>query len=76
VAADRLESADAAVPLADCLDSYFIQPSEIVRQLPPLTEADAVLDQAPSLALTVRGTPVVDLLRHAYHAMADRGGAA
>ncbi|MPZ89350.1 MAG: hypothetical protein GEU81_15040 [Nitriliruptorales bacterium] len=64
--ADRAERADAAVPLADCLDSFFVQQAEVPRRTPAQTPSDAVLDQLPAVDLTVRGTDLIDLLRPAY----------
>lgn len=69
VAADRTESADAAVPLTDCLADFWSPsaplPEHAHRGLegaPP----DAVLEQVPAVEVTVRGVPLVEALRHAY----------
>lgn len=67
--ADHAERVAAAVPLTDCLDTYFIPPTEIPRRAPAQTPSDAVLDQIPPIALTIRRTPLVDLLRPAYLAL-------
>jgi len=66
--ADR---ADAAVPLADCLDSFFVSQHELPRRPPAQTASDAVLDQMPAVGLTVRDTHLVELLRPAYLALGD-----
>jgi len=72
VVADRFERPDAAVPLNDCLGSYFDQQAEIPRSISAQTVAAAVLDQAPPLELTIRNTPLLDLLRPAYVALGGR----
>lgn len=64
--ADRADQASAAVPLADCLDSFFAAQAEIPRRVPARTSRDAVLDQAPAVELTIRGLHLTDLLRPAY----------
>jgi uncharacterized Zn finger protein len=69
--ADRGERADAAVPLTACLDAYFARPvgANIPRHALVQTPSDALLDQVPAVDLTVRGTPLVDVLRPAYRAL-------
>lgn len=66
VAADRLESPDAAVPLDACLDTFYAPAAGVatgtVDQAPP----DSVLDQLPPVPVSVRGVPLVDVLRYAY----------
>jgi uncharacterized Zn finger protein len=71
LAADRGERDDAAVPLTACLDAYFAPPrdADIPRHAPTPTTSDALLDQVPSIDVTVRGTPLVDILRPAYRAL-------
>jgi len=67
-------SADAAGPrpLAELLDRFFVAGAEpAVRLAGPATPPDALLDQVPELAVDVRGHRVTDLLRPAYHALAD-----
>jgi len=66
--ADR---ADAAVPLADCLGSFFVSQTELPRRAPAQASSDAVLDQIPAVDLTVRGTDLVELLRPAYLTLGD-----
>lgn len=74
VAADRDESADAAVPLADCLEDFYSMPAELPGRggqdiaPAPIDPApiDAVLGQLPPVDVTVRGVPLVEVLRHAY----------
>lgn len=67
--AGRAERADAAVPLADCLDSFFVAGSAITRPAPTQAPPDAVLDQAPAVELTVRGQSLANLFRPAYQAL-------
>lgn len=64
--------------LADCLDRYY----RLAGELPVVVAVglsvgapvDALLDQLPRVGLTVRGRPLVELLRPAYEAFPDRGG--
>jgi uncharacterized Zn finger protein len=62
--------------LEGCLDGYF----QLAAELPSLpvqavagVPADAMLDQLPPVGLTVRGRPLVELLRPAYHVFAEAG---
>lgn len=64
VAADEPE--DAAVPLGQCLDAFWVMPAGIPRRAAAPALADALLDQLPQLELTVRRRPLVELLRPAY----------
>ena len=66
--ADR---ADTAVPLADCLDTYFVSQHELPSRAPAHTSSDAVLDQVPAVDFTVRDTHLVELLRPAYLALGN-----
>lgn len=67
-AADRTEHRSPAVPLSDCLDSYFAWQGRPATAggVRPHTRGDALLDQIPALDLTVRGRSLVELLRPAY----------
>lgn len=71
--AAQSERFDTTPALADCLDTYF----DLAAELPVLAAAvvgapaDALLDQLPPVGLTVRGRPLVELLRPAYRALAD-----
>jgi uncharacterized Zn finger protein len=56
-------------PLADCLDSYFVSQVEFRAPRPPLTPSTALLDQLPDITITVRGLPLTELLKPAYHAL-------
>ena len=58
----------AGQPLAALLDSYFCQQASTPATSPPVTASDALLNQFPTLNLTVRGRPLTDLLRPAYQA--------
>lgn len=71
--ADHAETSDAGLPLTDCLDRYYIQSAEIPRRSRSNIPTEALLDQAPALDLTVRGTPLVDILRPTYRALAGTG---
>lgn len=65
----------AVVPLEDCLDHYWEQPSAPAAPVPDLVvtqHPDALLDQLDPLPLTVRKRKVVDLLRPAYRALVGR----
>lgn len=64
--ADRAERGDPAVPLANCLDSFFVPQREISRHAIERTPSDSVLDQVPAADVTVRGTHLAELLRPAY----------
>ena len=66
VAADHTDRAEAATPLAELVDSYFAWQSEPARRAPVETAPDAVLDQVPSVDITVRGKPLIDVLRATY----------
>jgi uncharacterized Zn finger protein len=65
---DRREAAETLTPLTDCLDTFWTMPS-----LPPRDSAlgvpiDALLAEAPSTPLTVRGVSLPDALHPAYAA--------
>jgi uncharacterized Zn finger protein len=70
-AADHAERADAAVPLADCLHSYFSPQAEIPFRGPAQTRSDSLLDQLPAADLAIRGKHIVEVLRPAYLAVGD-----
>lgn len=63
---DRVERSEAALPLANCLDSFFGMQAGIPSRAPVQASSDSVLDQLPTSDLSVRGTDVVELLRPAY----------
>jgi hypothetical protein len=73
VPADRAEGADAAVPLGECLDSFFAPQGEPGSSLESATAgeapADAVLDQVPEVEVAIRGLPLVEILRPVYQAL-------
>lgn len=66
VAADRADPAEDAVPLSECLESFFALQGEIPRAPVPQAPPDALLDQVPAIEVTVRGRPLVEVLRPAY----------
>lgn len=66
-AADQSARRSSAPPLASCLDSYFaLQAKPATTRPPATTQPGALLDQLPPVDITVRGKPLVDLLRPAY----------
>jgi uncharacterized Zn finger protein len=75
--AGRAEQDHTTVPLTGCLDTYFGPPAgaDIPRHVLPPAPGDALLDRIPAVDLTVRGAPLVDILRPAYRLLAgDRDG--
>ncbi|GDY29564.1 SWIM zinc finger family protein [Gandjariella thermophila] len=63
--------AGEAPALADCLDTFWTAPHPPPSPAPGAVAAPgALLDQLDPLPLTVRGRPVVDLLRPGYAALA------
>ncbi len=65
-AADHAERAGGAMPLTDCLKSYFSTQAEIPHRGPAQTRSDSLLDQLPPVELAIRGKNIVELLRPAY----------
>lgn len=66
--AQPADRADAAVPLADCLDSFFVSPVEIPRRTQHIP-GNSLLDQVPAVNLTIRSVNLVELLRPAYRSL-------
>jgi uncharacterized Zn finger protein len=70
VPADRAETRDSAIPLTDCLDSYWSfapsAPSAAPGSALGNPPRDAVLGQLPRIPLDVRGTELTEILRPAY----------
>lgn len=61
-------------PLAEVLDRFFLAgPGTGERIAGPVIPSDALLDQVPPFPVAVRGTPVAELLRPAYRALAAPG---
>ena len=56
----------AAVPLADCLGSYFAAPAPLPVTSPAATSSAALLAQLPEVTIGVRGRPLTELLLPAY----------
>lgn len=73
-AADRHATGPGAVPLADCLDAFFVAAPLPAGVAPAVTEPDALLDQIPDLGLSVRGHDLVELLRPIYRALGGSAG--
>jgi uncharacterized Zn finger protein len=76
-AADRAEQ--AARPLVDSLDTYYAWQADTQVPSPPAAPSTrpstALLDQLPDTGVAVRGRPLTELLRPAYHALGDGGRA-
>jgi uncharacterized Zn finger protein len=69
LAADRGATDETTVPLSELLDTYWsapAQPTEGPHQRFGAVAADAVLAQAPPIALRARGMELRDALRPAY----------
>ena len=70
VRADRSPAADSTecrgVPLEDCLQSYFAVQGDLPRLSPQVTSGSSLLDQLPPMDVTLRGSPLTELLRPAY----------
>ena len=64
--ADGDPSGGAATPLADCLDTFFALQAPIPVNRPAAATSDALLDQVPRVAVTVRRADLLDILRPAY----------
>lgn len=65
-----------AVPLTELLDAFFTAGpglDDARRVVPVPTAPDALLDQVPPFAITVRGKQVVDLLRPVYEVLGAPG---
>jgi uncharacterized Zn finger protein len=56
----------AAVPLADCLGSFFAAQAALPVTSAAATSSAALLDQLPKVSIVVRGLPLTGLLRPAY----------
>lgn len=65
-AADSDSRGTAVVPLAECLDRYFQPAAELTLPARPPAHGAALLEQIPEIATTVRGVPLVELLRPWY----------
>ncbi len=64
-----------APPLEGLLDRFFSAgPGAGERIAGPRVPSDALLDQVPAFPVAVRGTPLVELLRPAYRALAGPDG--
>jgi uncharacterized Zn finger protein len=68
-AADRHGPAAGAVPLADCLDTFFLATRQPTGPPPAASPADTLLDQLPATGVVVRGHDLVELLRPVYRAL-------
>jgi uncharacterized Zn finger protein len=70
VAVRPADAGEGPADLADYLDRYFAPPAPLPTLAAPAAPVGAVLDELPP-ALSVRGRPLVDLLRPAYRALAE-----
>jgi uncharacterized Zn finger protein len=61
-----------AVPLADCLDRFWLAASPPPGPPPAPTPVDALVDQLPGIGITVRGHGIAELLRPGYRALGTR----
>lgn len=64
----------SGVPLADCLDSFFVMPALAPAPGRSAAASTVLLDQLPPPDLLVRGQTLVELLRPAYAAFAQVSG--
>lgn len=65
--------AESGAPaLADCLDRYYRFGGETPALAGGEAPVDALLDELPPVEVTARGRSLVELLRPAYHALADQ----
>jgi uncharacterized Zn finger protein len=74
VAASEEPKTDETAPLSECLETFWTAPSPATAPTTPSTEPpppDVLLDELGPLPVSVRGTPVTDLLRPAYRAMGN-----
>ena len=67
---DRSPAADSTehrgVPLEDCLQSYFAMQGDLPRLSLQVTSGTSLLDQLPPIDITLRGSPLTELLRPVY----------
>lgn len=67
---DHVQTVETFVPLADCLDSYFLPPSDIPPRIQPESiPNDTWLTQLPDVEITIRGQSLVTVLPTLYRAM-------
>lgn len=71
--ADRSESSGGAVPLADCLGSFYASPAEIPLRAHDPAAPGALLKQLPLIAASLRGSTLTELLIPAYRRLQDPG---
>jgi uncharacterized Zn finger protein len=71
-AADHAEQ--LGTPLTDRLDSYFRLQADLPVTRPATTAGTGPIDQVSTVDITVRGHPIVELLRPAYLAITDHAG--
>jgi uncharacterized Zn finger protein len=69
-AGDRAEASGR--PLSECLESFFARQGAVPAAHPPVTPGTAVLDQLPDNGVSVRGLPLVEVLRPGYEALGSR----
>lgn len=53
----------------DCLESYFVVQGAIPVRAPRPAQPATLLDQVPEVAVTVRGRPLIEVIRPVYDAL-------
>ncbi|MEX1003811.1 MAG: SWIM zinc finger family protein [Acidimicrobiia bacterium] len=70
----QISEGETTVPLADCLDSYFLpQGPTSTRAMGGSPSSDTWLTQLPAVDITVRGQNLLDVLPALYRAIGDAG---
>ncbi|MBB1516535.1 SWIM zinc finger family protein [Tessaracoccus sp. MC1679] len=64
VASDASEGSDAATPLTELLEVFYVAAAPSLR--PPTVTGPDLLDQLPPVPVTVRGRPLTEVLRLSY----------
>ncbi|MCU1687624.1 MAG: hypothetical protein JWQ81_8363 [Amycolatopsis sp.] len=70
-ASDRESHESLVTPLTECLDRYFQPAGTLVLPARPPAHGAALLTQVPEVDVTVRGKPLLDLLRPWYEDAQD-----
>lgn len=71
---DHTSPAETFVPLADCLDRYFVSPTNIpVRGRVEPIPSDAWLTQLPAVDVAIRGRNLLTVLPALYRRMGEAG---
>jgi uncharacterized Zn finger protein len=75
VRADREGSDDSGPPLAESLAEFFAMRAPLPHLTATPGPPDALLDQLPTLDISIRSVPLVEALRPAYRALGPGGDA-